>query len=298
MGLVYKSFSNKFFELVDVEQDLQEIQHGFTFIEGPIWNKEKQTLIFNDIPESKTYKYDKKTGVALLRKNTHKANGNAYDREGNIIVCEHIRSCISRTDSEGRGLEVLVSHYKGKELNSPNDVIVKSDGTIIFTDPIFGRNPSRVGLQREQQLDFQGVFAYRPDTKELKLLKDDFQNPNGLCFSLDEKYLYVNDSPRKHIRKFKIEKDGSLSGGEVWAETIGEGKGLPDGMKIDSQENVFCCAQGGIHIFDKSAQYLGIVYIPEQTANFTFGGKYLDTLYITASTTLYSFKIKGHASLV
>lgn len=295
MGLAYKSFHEKFFDIVDTEQELVTVWNDFTFIEGPIWNKKTQALTFNDIPESLTYRYSEKSGVQRLRENTHKANGNAYDTEGNIIVCEHVRSCISRTDDNGEGLEVLVSHYDGKELNSPNDVVVRSDGTIFFTDPRFGRNPSRVGLEREQELDFQGLYSFQPKTKELKLLKDDFENPNGLCFSLDERYLYVNDSPRKHIRKFKVEEDGTLDSGAVWAETVGDGEGLPDGMKIDSEENIFCCAQGGIHIFDRNAEYLGIIYIPEQAGNCTFGGKDMDTLYIAASTTLYSFRIKGHA---
>ncbi|MFR3751149.1 MAG: SMP-30/gluconolactonase/LRE family protein [Enterocloster sp.] len=126
-------------------------------------------------------------------------------------------------------------------------------------------------------------------------MADDFENPNGLCFSPDEAFLYVNDSPKKHIRKFRVEADGTLSGGAVWAETTGEGAGLPDGMKTDSRENVYCCAQGGIHIFNKNADYLGIIKVPEQTGNCAFGGPDMDILYLAASTTLYSFRIKGRA---
>lgn len=295
MGISYECFHDKFYELVDVDQPLQTVCSGFTFIEGPIWNRTSQYLTFNDIPESKTYRYSHKEGVQLLRQDTHKANGNAYDRNGNIIVCEHVRSCISRTNDQGKGLQILASHYNGKELNSPNDVIVKSNGVIYFTDPRFGRNPSRVGLERPQELDFQGVFSFCPETNKLKLLVDDFENPNGLCFFEGEQFLLVNDSPRKHIRKFKVEEDGSLSGGEIFAETVGDGVGLPDGMKIDSEDNVFCCAQGGIHIFDKAGTYLGIVKIPEQAGNCVFGGENMDTLFVAASTTLYSFKIKGYA---
>lgn len=291
----YQCFDEDFYKIVDVRQELKTEADGFTFTEGPIWNPRTQCLTFNDIPVSKTYRFQEGKGVWLIREDTHKANGNAYDRNQNIIVCEHVRSCISRTDDEGKNLEVLVSHYKGKELNSPNDVVVRSDGRIFFTDPRFGRNPSHVGLEREQELDFQGVFSYEPKTGELRLLKDDFENPNGLCFSLDEKYLYVNDSPRLHIRKFKVEEDGSLSGGEVWAETVGDGVGKPDGMKIDQDENIYCCAQGGVHIFDRKGKYLGIVSVPEQVENCAFGGKNMDTLYLTACHHLYSFRIKGHA---
>ena len=295
MGLSYECFDEKFFELVDVEQELRTVCNGFTFIEGPIWNRASRYLTFNDIPVSKTYRYSESQGVSLLREDTHKANGNAYDLNGDIIVCEHVRSCISKTDDQGKGLRVLVSHYQGKELNSPNDVIVKSNGVLYFTDPRCGRNPSRVGLERPQQLDFQGVFSFNEETGELKLLADDFETPNGLCFCEDEKVLLVSDPPRKHIRRFRVEDDGTLSGGEVFAETRDGGVGLPDGMKIDSKENVFCCAQGGIHIFDRTGTYLGIVKIPEQAGNGTFGGENMDTLFVTASTTLYSFRIKGYA---
>ena len=203
MGLSYESFDERFFDVVDVKQDLVTVCSGFTFIEGPIWNDVTGCLTFNDIPESRTYRLEQGKTVRLLREDTHKANGNAYDMDDNIIVCEHVRSCISRTNDQGENLEVLVSHYGDKELNSPNDVVVRSDGVIFFTDPRFGRNPSRVGLERPQELDFQGVFSFDPGTGELKLLADDFENPNGLCFSPDEAFLYVNDSPKKRIRRFR-----------------------------------------------------------------------------------------------
>ena len=170
MGLSYESFDERFFDVVDVKQDLATVCSGFTFIEGPIWNDVTGCLTFNDIPESRTYRLEQGKTVRLLREDTHKANGNAYDMDSNIIVCEHVRSCISRTNDQGENLEVLVSHYGDKELNSPNDVVVRSDGVIFFTDPRFGRNPSRVGLERPQELDFQGVFSFDPGTGELKLL--------------------------------------------------------------------------------------------------------------------------------
>ena len=295
MGIQYQSFHKNFFDIINVEQELRVVEKGFVFIEGPIWDKRTQSLTFNDIPISRTYRYHEKSGLKILREFTNKGNGNAFDHEGDIIVCEHARSCLSKTDHEGNHLEILVSHYEGKELNSPNDVVVKSDGKIYFTDPRFGRNPSNVGIQRVQELDFQGVFSYEPRLGELKLLNKEFENPNGLCFSKDEAYLYVNDSPRKHIKKFKLDKDGGLEEGFIWAETIGEGAGLPDGMKIDQEENVYCCAQGGIHIFDQCGICLGIVYIPQQVGNCAFGGKNMNVLYIAASTTLYSFQINGSA---
>lgn len=280
-------FDDRMLEIVSKEDGLVTVAQGFEFTEGPIWSKPEQALIFNDIPASISYRWDRENGLSTLRTETNKANGNALDREGRIVVCEHITSRLARTDIEGGNYEVLVSHYDGKELNSPNDVVVKSDGTIYFTDPRFGRNPSWVGLEREQELSFQGVFKFDPESKELTMLDDDFENPNGLCFSLDEKRLFVNDSPRKHIKVFDLTEDGQLENGYVWAETKDEGLGLPDGLKLDSQGNVYCCAQGGLHIFDPAGKYLGIVKIEEQAANFTWGDEDLKSIYITATSKLY-----------
>ena len=167
---------------------------------------------------------------------------------------------------------------------------MKSNGDIYFTDPRFGRNPSRVGVPRKQELLFQGVFCFNPNLKELKILADDFVNPNGLCFSLDERLLYVNDSGKNHIRVFDVKEDGSIDNSRIWAHTIGDGPGVPDGMKIDSEGNLYCCAQGGLHFFDKNANYLGVLKMPEQTANFTWGDEDLCSIYLTATTTVYRIK--------
>ncbi len=295
MRLEYKSFYDEFFDVINVDQELQIVENGFVFIEGPVWNKRTQELTFNDIPISRTYRYSEKEGLRILREFTNKGNGNAFDNNGNIIVCEHAGSCLSITDYEGKNRRVLVSHYQGKELNSPNDVVVDSEGKIYFTDPRFGRNPSNTGIQREQELTFQGVFCYDPCVDMLRLLNKDFENPNGLCFSNDEKYLFVNDSPRKHIKKFRVCEDGTLDEGCVWAETTGEGIGLPDGMKIDQEDHIYCCAQGGIHVFNQEGRCLGKILIPEKAGNCVFGGKEMNTLFVTASTSLYKFQIKGRA---
>lgn len=284
-------FDNSIEEVINPSQELIKAAEGFEFIEGPIWNSKCEHLTFNDIVASKTYRWSEKEGLRTIRENTNKANGNAYDNEGRIIVCEHAKSRLARTKIDGGDYEVLVSHYQGKELNSPNDVVVKSDGSIYFTDPRFGRNPSRVGVPREQELPFQGVFRYEPESGELTLLADDFGNPNGLCFSLDEKQLFVNDSPKSHIRVFDVKEDGTLENSRIWAVTEGEGSGVPDGLKIDSRGNIYCCAQGGLHIFNENGKYLGIIRIPEQAANFAWGDKDLCSIYITASSKLYKIKV-------
>ena len=187
-------------------------------------------------------------------------------------------------------MTVLASHYKGKELNSPNDVVVKSDGAIYFSDPIYGR-VEYYGNPRPLPLDYRGVYRVLPDGT-LDLLADDFGQPNGLCFSLDEKRLFVNDTERGHIRVFDVGADGKLSGGAVWAETTGPGDGAPDGMKVDTQGNVYCCGPGGIHVFDPNGTCLGVVLMPEGTANFCFGDDDYRSVYVTASSSLYRFRVQ------
>jgi gluconolactonase len=188
-------------------------------------------------------------------------------------------------------MEIMASHYQGKELNSPNDIVVKRDGGVYFTDPNSGREPY-FGVPREQELPFQGVYRLDPKDKTLTLLVDDFSKPNGLCFSLDESRLFVNDTDRNHIRMFDVQPDGRLTNGGVWAETIGEGVGVPDGMKVDQDENLYCCGPGGIHVFDTRADCLGVIRMPEQTANFAWGDDDLCSLYITASSSLYRLRAR------
>jgi gluconolactonase len=216
------------------------------------------------------------------------ANGNTFDRQGRLLTCEHAASRLTRTDQEGR-VEVMASHYDGKELNSPNDVVVKRDGGIYFTDPNSGRGP-RFGIAREQELPFQGVFHLDTNGKRLSLLADDFSKPNGLCFSLNERHLFVNDTDRGHIRIVDVQLDGALTNGRVWAELSGEGLGVADGMKLDREGNLFCTGPGGIHLFDSGANCLGVIRMPEHTTNLAWGDDDLCSPYITASTSLYRFR--------
>jgi len=171
------------------------------------------------------------------------------------------------------------------------DIVAKSDGGIYFTDPTYGRN-EYYGKPRPLQLDFRGVYRAEPDGGKLTLLADDFGQPNGLCFSRDEKALFVNDTERQHIRVFDVAPDGTLSGSSVWARTTGAGPGAPDGMKIDSEGNLYCCGPGGIHVFDPLATCLGVIKVPEYTANFCFGDDDRRSLYVTASTSVYRLRVK------
>jgi len=288
-------FDQRLFDIFDEKEELETVNTGFEFLEGPVWHQKDEHLTFSDIPASKIYRWRKDDGLTVLVEPSNKANGHFYDTEGRLVSCEHATSVISRRNADGTNREVLVSKFEGKELNSPNDLIVKSDGSIYFSDPLFGRSlPSaeRVGVPRDQELDFQGVYRYVPETDELKLLNADFEAPNGLCFSLDEKLLYVNDTTRLLIKVFDVEEDGTITGGRLFAQTKGEGEGRPDGLKIDSKGNVYCAAQGGLHIFNKEGSYLGILKLPEKTANFTWGGPDLCDLFCTSSTSLYRTRVK------
>jgi len=269
---------------------VEKLAGGFDFTEGPIWHPQERHLIFSDMPGDRMRKWTPDGGVETFRRPSNMANGNAYDRQGRIVTCEHATSRVTRTEGDA-SITVLATHYEGKELNSPNDVIVKSDGAIYFTDPGFGRLEF-FGRPREQELDFQGVYRIDPGSGELALVAGDFGQPNGLCFSLDESELYINDTEKQHIRVFDVEADGLISNGRVWAAPSGDGEGVPDGMKIDADGNVYCTGPAGIHVFAPDATCLGVIRVPEVVANFTFGDDDMRGIYITASTSLYRVRSK------
>lgn len=239
------------------------------------------------------YRWSRTEGMSVFRQPSHMANGNTFDRDWRLLTCEHATSCVTRTNMRTNGdggVEVMASHCDGKELNSPNDIIIKRNGDLHFTDPPSGRSAA-YGVARVQELPFQGVYRLNPKGKTLTLLVDDFAKPNGLCFSLDERCLFVNDTTRFHIRVFDVNDDGTLRNGRLWAETTDEDAGVPDGMKMDSAGRLFCCMQGGMHVFDEGANCLGVIRTPEQAANFCWGDDW-HSLYITAKTSLYRLRVK------
>ena len=269
---------------------LEQIATGFEFIEGPAWHSGQKTLYFSDIIGDAMYRWSAGDGVRVFRKPSNMANGNTWDREGRLLSCEHATSRVCRTDADGN-YEVLASHYQGLELNSPNDIIVSRNGNIFFTDPNSGRGP-RYGVEREQELDFQGVFKLDPVSCELTLLADDFVLPNGLCFSQDESKLFVNDSRRQHIRIFDVTADQTICNSRVWASTDGDLPGVADGMKLDAVGNLFSSGSGGIHVFDPDGTPLGVIRTPEVAANFTWGGEDSRELFITATRSVYRLRVK------
>jgi gluconolactonase len=284
--------SEKLHELVDDDAALEQVVSGCSFTEGPIWMPDG-SLHFSDMPGDKRRRWHPRDGVSVLRDPSNKCNGMTRDNDGNLIVCEHVTSSVVRESPDG-SRETIATHYEGKELNSPNDVIVARDGSIIFSDPTYGRMPV-FGLEREQELDFQGVYRLAGGAGEPELLVDDFAQPNGLCLSPDESLLYVNDTTRAHIRVFEVGADGALSNGRIFAEKIGTGdldKGVVDGMKLDDRGNVYVTGPDGVWIFDPAGEHLGTIEVPENVGNLNWGGDDWSTLFIAASTSVYRLRTK------
>jgi len=289
--------STELHELVDANVEVEQIGTGFTFTEGPIWNQGGQFLLFSDMPGDTRRRWDVEHGVREVAKPSNKGNGMTLDAQGRLLVCEHSTSSVVRMDPDGTGSgrEVLASHYGGKELNSPNDIVVHSSGAIYFSDPTYGRMPG-FGVEREQDLDFQGVYCIPPGGGELTLLVDDFVQPNGLCFSPDESLLYINDTDRAHIRVFDVGGDGTISNGRVFAEGCGTGDlatgELVDGMKCDERGNVWVTGPKGVWVFSPSGEHLGVIEIPENVGNIHWGGPDWSWLFVPACTSVYRVKTK------
>jgi gluconolactonase len=287
----------RFANVVGASVAFERIATGCKFTEGPLWHPAGAYLLWSDMPDDHIRRWSATEGVSSFRKPCNKSNGLTWDRAGRLLACEHASSRVSRTEQSGE-VVALATHYQGKALNSPNDIVCAADGAIYFTDPTYGRM-DYYGVLREPELDFRGVYRVGADPKSAVLLANDFAQPNGLCFSLDGRRLFVNDTERQHIRVFDVGANGALSGGKIWAQTTGAGEGAPDGMKIDSAGNVYCCGPGGIHVFDPAAVCLGVIRVPEGAANMAWGDADLRSLYITASTSVYRIRVAvpGRAAL-
>lgn len=291
MKMIYEGADSRFADLIDLDYGIEVVadaQQGLQFTEGPVWSSERQRFYFNDMAGNTMYFYSDKEGLNTLCSFSLKANGNAIDRSGKLVTCEHVTSRIVTRNLDGGDYQVLCSHYGDKELNSPNDLVVGSDGALWFTDPPYGRYNTRFGFERKQQLAFQGL--YRLKDGNLQLMQDDFETPNGLCFSPDEKILYVNDSQRYEIRKFLLTEDGGFVDDGLFVRTKGEEPGKPDGIKVDVLGNVYVTAQGGVQVYSPQAEYLGRIRIQEQMGNLCFGDADMKSLYLCASDKIYRLR--------
>jgi gluconolactonase len=280
-------------EIISPSEPIQYLADGFGGpqgpAEGPLWWKEGGYLVFSDIHNNKRMKYEPGKGVSLLLEPTNRANGLTRDLQGRLLACEHDSRRVSRLELDG-SLTVIANSFQGRQLNRPNDVVVKSDGSIYFTDPWTSPNPPQ-----QWDLTFSGVYRMTPDLGTMTLLTDDFVLPNGLAFSPDETVLYINDSRRGHIRAFDLLPNGTLAkaSDRVFVDLRGNEPGVPDGMKVDVEGNVYCGGAGGIWVMDPSGKKLGrIAHGAPATTNLAFGGEDWKTLYFTSRNHLGSVKVR------
>jgi gluconolactonase len=278
-----------FSELIDLWAPVRQLGSGFQFTEGPVWHPKERHLLFSDMPGDVRRRWDK-SGIREVMRPANKCNGMTYDGDLNLIVCEHATSTVVRERPDGRR-ETLASHFEGRELNSPNDVVVKSDGAIYFSDPWYGRMPV-YGVERPRQLGFQGVYRIPPGGGQPQLLVDRtmFEQPNGLCFCPDESKLYVNDTVQHLIRVFEVLPNGLLGMNRVFASGIVSASepGVPDGMKCDAKGNVWVCGPGGVWVYAPHGELIGKVRVPELVGNLTWGGNDFRTLFLTATHSVYA----------
>ena len=272
------------------------LYQGARWSEGPVWFGDSRTLVWSDIPNNRMLRWDEETGeIRTFRKPSNNANGNTRDREGRLVTCEHLTRRVTRTEYDG-SITVLADQYNGKPLNSPNDVIVKSDGSIWFSDPTFGIDGFYEGERKDAELE---PAVYRVDGKsgEITMMADTLIGPNGLAFSPDESVVYIVDSrasPRK-IFAFDISHDGLKLTNQ--REVIDAGQGTPDGFRVDVHGNLWCgWGMGsdeldGVRIFTPQGEAIGHIALPERCANVCFGGRYRNRLFMAASHGLYSLYV-------
>ena len=276
--------AGEFDKIIAPDAKVTKLAGDLKFTEGPVWlATDDGFLVFSDIPANELKQWTAKAGLATFRQPSQNANGNTLDRSGQLVTCVHSSRRVSVQEKDGT-VRTLVDRFDGKKFNSPNDAVVKSDGTVWFTDPPYGLPK---GETKEQDGNF--VFRFDPKTKTTTLVAKEFDMPNGLCFAPDEKQLYVADSGKpRHIRVFEVQPDGALKGGAVFCQID---QGGPDGIRCDATGRIFSSAGDGIHIFSPDGKLIGKILVPEGPANLCFGGADGQTLFITARTSLYSIPL-------
>lgn len=276
--------------IVSRGQELEDLTRGYTDplgpLEGPVWWKEGGYIVFSDVDHSRRMRWAPGEGVTVSHEPTNEGNGLTRDQQGRLLACEHGSRSLTRLEPDG-SITVVARRYQGRLLNRPNDVVVKSDGSIYFTDP-GAPDPS-------VDLDVAGVYRVSSDLGSITLLARDFVYPNGLAFSPDESVLYIDDSHRGHIRAFDVEPSGmlALASDRIFCELKGERPGIPDGMKLDVEGNVYCTGPGGVWVMDAFGNHLGTILTgAEQTTNCAWGGEEWKTLFITTLSTLERIQMK------
>ena len=267
------------------DEYVERLYDGGRWLEGPVYSPAWRCLLFSDIPNDRMLRWDEVSGaVSVFRQPAGYTNGNTLDASGRLISCEQGNRRVTRTEVDG-SITVLASHLDGKRLNSPNDVVVRRDGSIWFTDPPYGITSNYEGHAAEQEIAGCNVYRLSADG-ELTVVADDFIRPNGLAFSLDETRLYVVDTPARHIRRFDVKDDGRLAGGDVFALCEA---GMFDGIRLDAAGRVWAATHEGVHCFDPDGTLIGKLLFPDVVSNLCFGGPKRNRLFVTATTSVYSW---------
>ncbi len=293
-GTAVEALDRSFADLVDPAASVTRLWTGGAWVEGPAWLASQNVLIWSDIPNNVMHAWRSEDGtVGTFRQPSAGANGNTVDRQGRLVTCEQYTRRITRTEPDG-AITVIADRFAGHRFNAPNDIVVKSDGTIWFTDPDYGRSPYYEGA-----LEMAGCHVYRVDpvTGEVRQMTHDMIAPNGLAFSPDETLLYIADTGSthvkggpNHVRRFAVAKDGTLSGGDVLAVNAAE---KFDGLRVDSSGNLWMGAEDGVHVYAPDGVKIGRLIIPERVSNLTFGGAGRRTLLMTGTTSIYACPVNA-----
>ena len=299
---VFEVFDKRFGRYTLPIAFLEKLHGGMRWAEGPVYFGDQRCLIWSDLPSNRMLRWDEETEqVSVFRSPSNFSNGNTRDREGRLVTCEHRGRRVTRTEWSG-AITVLADSYEGKRLNSPNDVVVKSDGTVWFTDPTYGISAEYEGGKADSEIGSCNVYRLDPRDGSLRVVVDDFRRPNGLAFSPDEKILYIADSgfwPNPdwphHIRAFDVADDGTLSGSRVLAEVS---PGIPDGFRVDVDGNIWTSAGDGVHCIAPGGDRIGKIHVPEKVANVCFGGPARNRLFICGFTSLYAIYLNTRGAQV
>lgn len=289
-----------FFETIDpvfqsyvlFNAPVKKLATGFDWAEGPVWFGDANCLLFSDIPNNRIMRWTPGSGLTTYREPSNFSNGHTRDRQGRLVSCEHGGRRVTRTECDG-SITVIASSFQGKPLNSPNDVVVKSDGSIWFTDPHYGIGTNYEGHKSDQELPCN-LYRVDPDTGAMEVKVGDGNCPNGLAFSPDESILYMADTGRmftddpKHMRSFRCSSDGQLTGGDVFHVVD---QGASDGFRLDTDGNIWTSAGDGVHCIAPDGHLMGKILIPEIVSNVCFGGRGKHQLYITGTTSLYAISL-------
>jgi gluconolactonase len=291
MNLGFEIFDERMRELLLPDSSLEQLATGATWSEGPVYLAKEDTVIWSDIPGNRLLRWSAREGLSEFLKPAHFQNGHTLDLEGRILACSHGERAVLRLEDDGNWTKV-VSHYQGKRLNSPNDIVVKSDGTMWFTDPDYGLIQPHEGYGGEHEQEGCFVYRFDPKTNEITAVVTNMRRPNGLAFSPDETLLYITDTSASHdadgfhhVRVYEI-VDGR--NGKVFTEIS---PGLPDGFRLDVQGNLFISSEDSVQIYTPEATCLGKIKVPEKVGNLTFGGLQRNRLFIAASSSLYAIML-------